>query len=250
MKVKSCFAFLGALLVLALGQVRTAEAGFQVTIIVDVLPETTIVDNGAGDLDPTVNKIQFLNEVVGAYTFSGHLSATNTSGTPTLSFVSSGTNLISGTGPATVRVVASANDFTAPTTPPDLVAISGSTAQFQAGTTNTNEADVSYNAYVNANNLLATTLPGGTLIGSDGATIAAPAGNANLSDSQVITSLGAPYAIHLELIAELNDTGTNNIDLDGSVEISPVPEPTTMAIWSLIGGIGAVAGWRRSRRKA
>jgi len=32
--------------------------------------------------------------------------------------------------------------------------------------------------------------------------------------------------------------------------LSPTPEPASLAIWSLIGGIGAVAGWRRNRRKA
>jgi len=117
-----------------------------------------------------------------------------------------------------------------PVTPPDLNAISGATAQFLAGTTNTNSADVSYAAYVDTANALSTSGVG-TLVGSDGpVTIAAPGGNANLSDQQIITSLSAKYALNLMLTAVLNDAGTNRIDLDGTLELTPVPVPAGIVL--------------------
>jgi hypothetical protein len=63
----------------------------------------------------------------------------------------------------------------------------------------------------------------------------APAGSYNLSQRLTLAGVNA---------------GATGFNINGSSGVTAVPEPTTMAIWSLIGGLGAVGGLRRSRRKA
>lgn len=229
--------FLLTALVLAFGlSVATpANAAFQVTLSAGA-SSTTIVDNGVGDDDGASGVITVDSETVGAYTFRSTFSMTNSPGTGDSAFLIAGTTFISGTGATTISIVATADGFTLPASPPDVYAISGSTSQYQAGTPSGNTATVSYNAFVNAD-----------LVGTGSDTIAAPGGNANLGQTTLYTIPSTPYSLSLELKAVLNNGGQNNIDLDGTLELQPTPEPTTLAIWGL-GAMGVlVAG--RFRRK-
>ena len=232
-----------------LGWAPSADAGFQVTLKAGVSSKT-ISDGGAGDADGVVNgEIGVVSETVGGYTFKFTLTTSNTPGGG-IAFVNQGTNEITGSGATTIEIVASANDFTAPVTPPDLLAISGVTAQFLSTTVNGNTADISYSAYVDTANALS--ISGvGTVIGSGGpTTITAPGGNVNLSDSELITSLSAKYALNLVLTAVLNNGGTNRIDLDGTLEITPTPAPAGLVLaiagLPILGGFG----WLRRRKVA
>lgn len=39
-------------------------------------------------------------------------------------------------------------------------------------------------------------------------------------------------------------------EIGSALKISPIPEPSTLIIWSLLGGLGFTVGWRRRRRAA
>jgi hypothetical protein len=230
---------------IAVGMTSRAHADFSVQFVVDAA-SVQVDDGGAGDADGVVNnQILVLSQVVGAYTFNVSLTTTNTPGGG-IAFVNHGTNEITGTGAATIQIIASANDFTSPVTPPALQAISGSTSQYLPGSVDGNTADVSYTAHVDETNTLFGTA---TLVGSDGPqTIVAPGGNANLLDNQLVNSLTGPYALTLTLQAVLNSGGTNNIDLDGVVQLTPlavVPEPGTAAL--LIAGLPFLGAYARRR---
>jgi len=51
------------------------------------------------------------------------------------------------------------------------------------------------------------------------------------------------------VVANRNDTGNRDwTQLDAS--ITPIPEPSTLIIWSLLGALGMAAGWWRRRKRA
>jgi hypothetical protein len=204
-----------------------ADAGFQATLFAGG-SSTTIVDGGLGDFDGLANgTIVIVSQVVGGYTFTTTLTETNTPGGPTVAFVNSGTNDVSGTGATTIAILASANGFTSPVTPPSLDAISGATFQVKAATNPGNTFTVSYLATLDSSNSLSNSLtPGGTVIGSGGPdTIGTPSGNADQNDNRLLSSVNAPYALNLLLVAKANNAGQNNIDLDGTLVLQPVPAP-------------------------
>jgi hypothetical protein len=227
-----------------------ADAGFQVTLGAGGATKT-IVDGGTGDFDGAANSIISISETLGGYTFTLTLATTNTPGGPTLAFTTASTGMISGRGATTITIYASANGFTMPSSPPDLRASSGSTAQFLPGTVTNNKADHSYKAYYDATNALSTSAAG-TVIGSGGTVeITAPSGNSNLSDSQVFSASTIPYALNLDLMAVLKNGGQNVLDLDGEVQVAPVPEPTTLALaFTAIPLFGGLYLHRRSRQVA
>jgi len=218
--------FLPLVVAALIGTASSAEAGFQVTFQAGA-SSATIQDGGPGDADPTSGSIGVIGQTVGGYTFDFTLTRTNTPG-GALAFINHGTNSISGSVATTIQIIASANGFTAPTGP--LTAISGSTDQFLDPTPSAQTADVSYSAYLDEGNALASSVPAGTLIGSDGPkTITGSAGNATLSDTRFISAT-APYALTLQLQAVLNNSGANYIDLDGTLSVTPVPAPAGLAL--------------------
>lgn len=257
---KSLAGLMAVAAAVVLGGAPKAEAGFQVTFMVDGAFHT-VVDGGGDDVNGAAGKITVLGVSVGGYSFNVTLATTNSpTGGGTISFVESGTNeIINDLGGATgavIRIVASANGFTAPTAPPPLNAISGSTAQFLAGSNTGNSAAISYVANAGPGNTLQdnTNFGTGTLIGSGGPTlISAPGGNTNLSDTDSIAILSAPYSLSLVLTADFSDTnsGVNRIDLDGTLELTAVPEPSTLAAAAAgLPLLGAFWLRRKSRRSA
>lgn len=247
----SCLKYFFVALLASLGGLTlssTADAALQVTLTAGV-SSTTITDGGAGDADGTVNKILVISETVGGYEFNVTLVTTNSPGGGGIAFLNAGTNEIIdvGGGATTVSIYANATGFTNPSSPPDVYVFSGSTAQFISGTPSGNTADVSYNAYIDSTNALSTSAAG-SLVGTGSDSISAPGGNASLGDTQVYTIAGTPYAINLELIAIFNQAGSK-LDLDGTVELNPVPEPATLAIWGL-GAFGVLLAGRARRKSA
>jgi hypothetical protein len=89
-------------------------------------------------------------------------------------------------------------------------------------------------------------------------------GNRTLSPGEQATTLGDPHAKgpiydSLAIIwgdSAANYTGARHIydvtvtGSDGTVYQAAVPEPCTLAIWSLFGGIGVAGGWLRRRKTA
>lgn len=230
----------------------SAEAGFQATFRAGAA-EKTVVDGGVGDADGIVNnEINVSSLVVGSYTFTSTLQTTNTPGGGTISFVESGTNRIQGTGATTVEVVASANGFTSPTSPPPLEANSGMTGQFLSATTPGNQGTFSYNAYYDTTNTLATNDAGTGIGNGTSAIITHPSpGNNASNDTEIFSNSTTPFTLTLVLRAQFHTaTGTNSVDLDGTLSVQPIPAPAGL-ILALSGmpvlGLGA---WLRRRRTA
>jgi hypothetical protein len=203
----------------------TAEAGFQVTFYAGG-SSLTVADGQAGvDLDGAANSIITVNQNVGGYLYSVTLSLTNTPGTPLLaSLDASGT--VSGTGATTFQIVASANGFTNPVSPPDLTAISNAT--FQALAQNTGSYSVSFDSRFDTTNSLVTA-PAGTQIGSGAGGIGA-SGVVALHDVQLGSITTSPYALNFTLTATTTNTGFNAIDLDGGLQVRPVPAPAGLIL--------------------
>ena len=76
-----------------------------------------------------------------------------------------------------------------------------------------------------------------------GATNGAQASQANFQD--VLGSLAGLY-IRGEFVDGPENAGLDNVRLGSS----PVPEPASILVWSLLGGLGVSFGWWRSRRTA
>jgi hypothetical protein len=206
----------------------SADAGFQVTLYAPGGPVGgyTVADGGGDDIAGASNVIAVNGLLVGGYTFNFTFAATNTSGTPTLSFVGS-SGIADGTGAGTIQIVASANGFTQPVSPPDLVAISNAT--FQAQPENTGSFSVSLTSALDTGNALSTTAVG-TVIGSDTDSISST-GVVALTDVQNIGSVTTtPYALNFALTATTSNTGRNVIDLDGGLQIRPVPAPAGLIL--------------------
>lgn len=87
----------------------------------------------------------------------------------------------------------------------------------------------------------------GQQFGTSGTALNASAGEW-VSNSFSFNSATTTSLIGQEMIVFLNNfnDGTSYYD---NVRLSQVPEPTTLAIWSLLGGIGLVAGHRRRRHR-
>lgn len=241
--------------------VKTSEAAFfQVTLTAGA-SSVTIMDGGVGDFDfsvgpppafipaTTPDGIIRTFAVIGGYTFDLTLAVTNTPGSPLLAFVNAGTNSISGSGATTVSIYASAGGFTAPSSPPPLMVMTGATAQLLPGTAPGNSADVSVKSFYDPTNTASTTATG-TLIGSDSVTgLTAPQGNVSLLDQTSFSFVTTPYALNLELKAIFNNSGNNAIDVDGTLMVT-VPEPASFALLGVGLAVTGFAGWRRSRREA
>jgi hypothetical protein len=208
-----------------LSSAATAEAGFQVTLYAGA-SSLTVTDGQVGvDLDGTANSIITVNQNVGGYLYVVTLSLTNSPGTSTLaSLGTSGT--VFGTGATTFQIVASADGYTSPVSPPDVQAISNAT--FQTIAANTGSYSVSFDSRFDTTNSLVTT-PTGTQIGSGAGGIGA-SGVIALSDVQTDSLTTAPYSLNFTLTATTSCTGFNGLDLDGSLQIRPVPAPAGLIL--------------------
>lgn len=219
-----------------------ADASLQVTLSAGA-SSTTIVDGGAGDFDAMVNQVIVIpGAIVGGYTFTFTLVTDNSPGTPGLAFVDTSTAVISdsGGGATTVSIYANATGFTAPITPPALVASSDLTANFFPTTPSGNTATAFYSALIDTTNA-ATTTPAGTVVGSGSDALTQPSNSGTfLMDSTLVTSLSSPYALNMFLAATLDQRGSA-IDLDGGLQLNPVPEPGTIVVWSLLSVLGGAA---------
>jgi hypothetical protein len=209
----------------------------------------TVVD---GVDDSSADGIINLGEVgpLDGYKFLATLAMTNTPAGPTLAFVDADSSVLgSGGAGGTIQLIASANGFTQPVIPPASTIVVASGATFQVGGASApgNTFDVSYAAAIDTSNALSTSLVG-TPVGSDSALgISASSGNVALSDTAVLNSLNGPYAINFALVAELNNNGTNSINLDGTVNLNPtaaVPVPGGLV---LLGTAVPVLGLLRRR---
>jgi hypothetical protein len=220
-----------------------SQAGFQVTFKVGGL-ETTIVDNVGSDVDGTAGVINVNSLTIGSYTFRGTIAETGTLGG--LSFLGSDTFSVEGSGATTIQIIASANNFATPTGV--LEAVSNATMLFRPGSKSGNQADISYSAYLDSTNNLATSGSGALIGHGGGVTITAGSGAIGLSDQRFPTNNVQPYTLTLQLQATFLNGGTNRLDVDGSVMVNALPIPATAAL--ALTGIPLLAlfGWKQRRK--
>jgi len=246
MKTSKCGSLV-LLLVIAMSALSptTAKAALTVKLTAGA-SSLTITDNASPDINGASNAISAFNVVVGDYNFFFTTSTTNSTGTPTLAFLNLGSITISHvgvptTGTETVSLLATSTGFLSPTTPPSVDAISSATFLFESGTPSGNSADVSFESRIN-----------GVLVNADSAAGQFLGSPKVLMDGIGLSSLPNPFTMSFLLRADI--TGDNSIlDANGQFQIlanghlPAVPEPASMAIWSL--GAFGLAGFGIRRRK-
>ncbi len=232
-------------------------ATVQLTLFAPNNSTSLIADNGADDADPATGSIVVVSKTVGGYVFS--VNATTSSTTGLLSLTNSSVLTIAGTLPGKVGILASTNN--APTNGVGVVVQSNANVSYASGS-NRSTAAVSYSSFVDTTNALSTVsyvggnvtaVPGGTAAGSGSGSIASPISNPNSGwvDSGVANlSLSATsVAMNLLIMADFSDVAgagsvNHKIQLNGSIQLSPVPEPASLAIWAM-GGLVGLAVRRR-----
>lgn len=248
-----------ALSLLAGSLVSSSSYGaFQLTLFAPNNITDTIVDGGAGDLDPTTGLILTGVRTVGGYVFTVSASSSSTTGLVTIQNSSVLTAV--GSIPGKVGILASTSG--APTAANGMLLQSNATVSYASGANNS-QASVSYQAYVdsgnNGNNLatvsyvggLVTVVPTGTPSGNASGSISFPIGQNGSSwagsDTEVVSTNGGPASISLLILAEFAAIGSSPnhaVQLNGSLEFAPVPEPASLAIWAM-GGLVGLAVRRR-----
>lgn len=231
--------------VLAAATTTPANAAFRMLIDdgAGVVADILITDQGAGDINPIVGTITTITPV-------GSFIVNTTTGVskPILGFNGPEMDLnsvvVTGQAAGTLRIYLTDTGFAGSV--PGLngsiggtIASGGSlSAAFYANNSN-GEFDIGGDAVLVANGFAQTPTE---LSGTLGAFFGPGAFSGSTSSSG---SSGNPFSMTLVAVITHNGPGTSSFDFN----VNTVPEPATMAIWSVIGGIGAVAGWRR-RRKA
>jgi len=232
-------------------------AALQLTLFAPSNSTALITDNGADDADPTTGSIVVVSKSVGSYTFS--VSAVSSSTTGNLTVSNASVSTISGTVDGKVGILASTNN--APTNGVGVSVASNANVSYGASS-NLSTAAVSYASYVDTTNALSTVsyvggvvtaVPGGTQVDSGSGSIASPLANPNSgwvdSGNGTLSLTANPVALNLLIMADfasVSGSGSVNhqIQLNGSIAMSAVPEPASLAIWAM-GGLVGLAVRRR-----
>lgn len=232
-----------------------AFASLKVTLFA---PNDTTVEINDSDAGQSSGSVVVLSRTVGGYTFSVTAATSTTTGQVTIQNMSVLT--ASGTAAGKVGILVSSNN--AP--------VVGSTASLQsnasvataAGASNS-QAAVSYSAYVDTANSIATvTYSGGnvtvnnagTLVTSKTGNITSPLGNPNDSwfesgVGSVALSGATNVTMNLLVMADFSrinagSAASHRVQFNGSLALSPVPEPASLSVWGL-GGLLGLAVRRR-----
>lgn len=256
--MKTLFQGLALLVVTAcLLSTNSADAGFQITLSANGF-SSTIADGDADDDDSDANEIRLIEFEIGGAGTSGIIAeistdTTNTPGGFTAFIVSNSSFTGTLNAGSTLEILINGTGFTSPTTPPALSAMQTSTYNPTPG--GNAEVDWTAASYYDTSDTASTSL---ATVGTNIINFTdTDTGTINSDDSAVINSLSTtPYALNLYLeIDPTNDNSTFNLgsggestSADGTLELTPVPEPASMALLGL-GGLLAGAGVMRRKRK-
>jgi len=225
-----------------------AVASFQLTFRSNYGGTATVVDNGFRDEDPTVGSIVVGGAsgtplVLNGYTFRTHMAYAGQAGG--IHYISTGT-LVTGWGAGSISILASMNDIH--TSQPLGVVSSNAAISFVTPLKVCNTATVEYGAYVDNLNRLSSQ-PQGTLVSGpasryiDGNASTVAASAASFTSEETIAT-NSVFAMNLYLRASglLANVG-NRIFFDGGLQLLPIPESSSVVIWSLLGSLALI--WRR-----
>jgi hypothetical protein len=220
-----------------------AQAGPNLTITVQQGgPATTIVDNGPGDLNPAINAIGF-STTVGDYMVLGTITSDNpgqaSHGLLQTNFI---VERLTAANVAPLSLTATQSNFTLPGSPGDTLGLN-STLAVSTFTLSAVGDSVTLQSFAD----IATA--GMQTITSPGGTVGPFFNNA----PEVPFVRGASYTltalsqVNLAAGASVN-FNTTTLTAEVSTASPPaVPEPSTFALLAL--GGGALAGWRRWRKR-
>jgi len=180
--------------------------------------------------------------IAGPPTTTGLEASSNWPGTSSLSEVLGAVLSISNTSTAThkIEIFITAQDFTAPVTPPNIILDSHVGGTVAVGSA----ADLlSFKSCVDPTNSL-TACAAGSIQSGLGTPAITAAGSFKDDQFGVITSLASPYSISQELTVTLGAGA--NVNLSTSTTLTPVPEPMSIV---LLGGVVLVSSRLVRRRR-
>ncbi len=232
-----------------------AFASLKVTLFA---PNNQTVEINDTDAGQSAGNVVVLSRTVGGYTFSVTAATSTTTGLVTIQNMSVLT--ASGTVAGKVGILVSSNN--APVTGPTASLQSNASVATAAGASNSQSA-VSYSAYVNTANSIASisyvggnvnVVDGGTLVTNKSGNITSPLGNPNDSwfESGVgSVALGGATNVTMNLLVmadfsriNAGSAANHRVQFNGSLALSPVPEPASLSVWGL-GGLLGLAVRRR-----
>lgn len=226
-----------------------AFASLKVTLFAPSNQTVVINDSDAGQ---SAGSVVVLSRTVGGYTFSVTAATSSTTGQVTIQNMSVLT--ASGTAAGKVGILVSSNN--APVVGPTASLQSNASVATAAGASNSQSA-VSYSAYVDTSNAIATISysggnvtvnNAGTLVTTQSGNINSPLGNPNdswFSSGIGSVALGGASNVTMNLLvmadfSKINPASAANhrVQFNGSLSLSPVPEPASMTVWAMGGLLG------------
>lgn len=232
-----------------------AFASLKVTLFA---PNNQTVEINDTDAGQSAGLVSVASRTVGGYTFTFTAASSTTTGLVTLHNMS----VLTAAGTAAGKVGILVSSDNAPMIGSTAVLQSNAGVTTASGASNS-QAAVSYSAYVDTANSIATvTYSGGnvsvnnagTLVTNKTGNITSPLGNPNDSwfDSgvgSVALSGATNVTMNLLVMADFSrinagSAASHRVQFNGSLALSPVPEPASLSVWGL-GGLLGLAVRRR-----
>jgi hypothetical protein len=210
----------------------------------DVAATVTVSDNGAGDINPATGLI-LSSVTMTDYTLVVGVSTSKpiNSRSPALTLTLTSVSYIhSGVAPM-LTVMATDNNFAAPTFTSLDILTNQATQNMGTGVT---AASSAANGYINQSNVeFDTSSP--TAIATPQITFSA-IGSSQSGTSFSGSAVGAtPYSLTTVVTIESSASFTGG-SFTSRLAVNAIPEPSTLAIWATLGGLGLIVA--RRRRKA
>jgi len=233
--------------ILAMGMATPARADLEIQLSTDGVTYTTVATAASGTTAIYALPVIFGGtgpETFGGITFNTLSTSSNSPGTASLAKLLGATlDAVNNSGStATVYIRLGDINFSSPTTPPSITVNSHIGGSVVVGNSLNALTFQSYVNQDNSQNGVTGTTPGPQTPNITGTSSGSFASDAFAS----ITSLASPFSITEQLVLTLGD-GAGEINFSSNTTLTPVPEPSTLAIAGL-GALGMI-GYGIRRRK-